>query len=120
MAISAFTSASPTVGTSEYSFATTSTTPATATDKGCYALTLDGNALAAGDEYLIQVYEAGPTSGGTRRLVESWPIFGPLPSPILMLPAPGGSLILGNGWDITIKKVAGTDRALPFTLWQVA
>jgi hypothetical protein len=119
MAISAYSTASPTIGTTEYSFAAASTSLPTVTDVGCYALVADLNALVAGDEYLIQLYEKGATSG-TKRLVDSWNIFGPSGKPVYMLPAPGGSMILGNGWDLTIKKIAGTDRAIPFTLWQIA
>jgi hypothetical protein len=119
MAIGRYATASPTIGATEYSCAAASTSLPTKTDIGFYALTVDFNALAAGDEYLVQVYEMG-VSGGTKRLLEAWPVFGPLGEPITFYPAPGGSLLLGNGWDWTIKKIAGTDRAIPYTLWQVA
>jgi hypothetical protein len=118
MAISAYSTASPTIGATEYSFAAASTSLPTKTDIGCYALVCDLNALAAGDEFLIQLYEMG-VSGGTKRLLEQWPVVGPSGEPNYMLPAPGGSFILGNGWDLTIKKIAGTDRAIPFTLWRI-
>jgi len=119
MAVSRYATASPTIGATEYSFAAASTTLPTKTDIGFYALVLDLNALAAGDEFLIQLYEMG-VSGGTKRLLESWPVFGPAAKPVACYPAPGGSMLLGNGFDWTIKKIAGTDRATPFTLWQVA
>jgi hypothetical protein len=118
MAISRYATASPTVGATEYSFAAASTSLPTKTDIAFYALTLDLNALTASEEFLVQLYEMG-VSGGTKRLVASWPVY-LMGNPVIVLPSPGGSLLLGNGWDWTIKKIAGTDRAIPFTLWAVA
>lgn len=118
MALVIYQEASPTIGATEYSFANGSTTLATKTDKGIYALTLDFNALVAADEFLVQLYEAARSSGGTKRIVDSWPIVGPQGKPNSIIPSTEG-YILGNGWDWTIKKIAGTDRAIPFTLWRV-
>ena len=119
MALASYSSASPTVGTTEYSLANASTSLATKTDAGVYAVTLDLNALAAADDFLLQVYEAG-ASGGTKRLVAVWPLTGVQPQPTAILPAMGAGFILGNGWDVTLKKVTGTDRAIPFTIWRVS
>lgn len=113
-----YAESSPTVGTTEYSFANGSTTLATKTEKGVYALALDCNAVVAGDQFLVQVYETARSAAGTKRLLESWLIEGPPGKPILYLPSTGG-IMLGNGWDWTIKKLAGTDRAIPGTLWRV-
>lgn len=115
--VTAYQSASPTVTTTEYSLANASTTLATKTDVGAYQVTLDQNALAAGDRYLLQLYEAG-ASGGTKRVADSWLLEGVPPDDNLVLLTP--TVILGRGWDWTLKKLAGTDRALPFTLWRVA
>lgn len=119
MALASYSSASPTVGTTEYSLAAASTSLATKTDIGVYSVTLDVNAIAAADDFLLQVYEMG-ASGGTKRLVDSWPLTGVQPGPVAILPAMGAGFILGNGWDITLKKISGTDRAIPFTIWRVS
>jgi hypothetical protein len=118
MAISRYATASPTIGATEYSLAAASTSLPTKTDIGFYALTLDLNALAAGDEFLLQLYEMG-VSAGTKRLLEQWSIVGPPGEPVSTFGSPS-DVPLGNGWDWTIKKIAGTDRAIPFTLWQTA
>lgn len=119
MAISRLSEASPTVGATEYSLPAASTTLATRTEIGFIAAVLDLNALAAGDEFLLQVYATARSSAGTKRLVDSWPLFGNTGKPNLLWPSPGGSILVGNGWDVTLKKIAGTDRAIPFTLWLV-
>ena len=115
MAITSYASASPTIGASEYSFAAASTSLPTKTDIGVYQLTADLNALAVGDQFLIQQYEMG-VSGGTKRVVQEWPLNGAQGMPNYISP----SFILGNGFDWTIKKLAGTDRAIPFTLWRIS
>lgn len=115
MAITAYAEGSPTIGTTEYSLAAESTTLATKTDVGAYQLTLDLNALAAGDVFLVTLYEAGATAG-TKRVAQEWVLDGVQLHPILILP----TFVLGNGWDWTIDKVSGTDRAIPFTIWQLA
>lgn len=113
-----YSEASPTIGSTEYSLANESTTLATKTEKGVYAVVLDLNAVIAGDQFLLQLYETALPSAGTKRLVESWYIEGVPGKPNAIIPSTGGYM-LGNGWDWTIKKIAGTDRAIPFTLWRV-
>lgn len=115
MAITIHATASPTVGTVEYSFAAASTTLPTDTTDGAYQLTADLFALAIGDLYLIKLYEMG-VAGGTKRVVQEWALDGVQGMPIWLSP----TFVLGNGWDWTIDKIAGTDRAIPFTLWKVA
>lgn len=115
--VTSYASASPTIGTTEYSFAAASTTLPTKTDLGAYQLTVDLNAVAAGDQFLFQQYEAGVASG-TKRLADSMLVTGVPNDDGLLLLTP--VVILGRGWDWTVKKLAGTDRALPFTLWKVA
>ncbi len=110
-------SASPTVSTTEYSFAAASTSLPSDTTDGVYQLTVDLNALAAGDAFLVQLYEMG-VAGGTKRMADSMILQGvaPVDGKVMITPA----VILGNGWDWTVKKLTGADRAVPFTLWKVA
>jgi hypothetical protein len=78
----------------------------TSTDHGVYSLLLDpvGAALTKGDYFIWKVYEK-VLSGSTKRVVMSG-IIGNAQSELLMIPA----VMLRNGWDMTIQKVAGTDR----------
>lgn len=59
--------------------------------------------MAAGDEFLFQVYEK--VDGSTAEAIWSTDRIGAQPGPII---TPFFSL--GNGWTITAKKIAGTDR----------
>jgi hypothetical protein len=118
MPLAVYTEGTATINSTEFSFASESTTLATKTDAGVYALVFDANAIVAGDQFLVQLYEAGKTAG-TKRLVESWIVEGKTGKPLMYLPSTGG-FILGNGWDITIKKLAGTDRSIDYTVWRVS
>lgn len=114
--LTAFKSASPTVSTTEYSFAQPGTTPQTMTDEGIYSLTLDANALVAGDLFEVKLYEAA-VAAGTKRVLHTWYIrVGGDPIQHFF---PEG-IILSHGWDWTIDKLTGADCVIPFTLWRVA
>lgn len=102
-------SGSATIGTTEYSLTLNSTSgvPAAKTDKGTISLVLDVNALAAGDQFLVTLYDKC-RSGDTQRKSATWMIAGAQAEPIFMTPP----LMIGEGWDMTIKRIAGTDRAI--------
>lgn len=114
MAISEAFSGSASIGTTEYSLTNNSTTLTAQTDDGVYQIFLDLSAMAAGDEYQIRVLEKC-RSGDTQRQVyiayvtntqgELWV------SP---------SLILLHGWEVTLDKIAGTDRTLNWSIRKVA
>lgn len=116
MAFATYASGNPTIGTSEYSLAgqTTTGVPLARTDIGIYQLVIDVNAIAAGDIFRVRFYERGQ-SGGTSRIVLERLYEGPQGIPLDLYPA----LLLGNGWDITIVRTAGTDRAFPYTIWRI-
>lgn len=107
MAWSVLYSGSNTIGTTEFSLTNNSTTIAAKTDKGAITLVLDVSAVAFGDEFEVKCYDKC-RSGDTQRVVDVWSIIGQQVSPIWMSP----SLPLGEGWDFTIKKLNGTDRAI--------
>lgn len=104
---------SETVSTTEHSLTTDSSGPDADTTVGVFQPFLDLNALAAGDTFRFAVYETVASGGGTQRRVYSAEFTGAQPSPIWAGPA----LILGVGWDMTLIKVAGTDRAI---VWRIA
>jgi len=104
-----------TVGSSELSVISGTTSLAVATDPGVYQLFVDdlGNMTKA-EEYRIRIYEK-VHSGGTKKAIFTATIKGVQSEPFV-----SPSLILGNGFDATLQKIAGTDRAFDATLRQVA
>jgi hypothetical protein len=114
MAISEAYANSASVSTTEYSLTNNSTTIATQTDDGVYQVFLDLNALAAGDEYQIRVLEK-VQSAGTQRAVFVAYVVG-AQGELWCSP----SLILLHGWDVTLKKISGTDRTIEWSIRKVA
>jgi hypothetical protein len=115
MAFLAAIDASPTIGTSEYSMVgeTTTSVPLSNTTETYITVVLDLNALAAADVFEMKVYEKADT--GTQRVRQVYTFAG-------VQPGPGDGIDLGHfkqGYDITLKKVSGTDRSIPFTLLRV-
>jgi hypothetical protein len=102
-------SGSNTISTTEFSLTlnTTSGAPASKTDKGTIQLVLDVNAMIAGDQYELKLYDAA-RSGDTQRLVSRWILTGAQAEVIFMTPA----LMLGEAWDYTLKRLAGSDRTI--------
>jgi hypothetical protein len=117
MAITAAFENSATISTSEYSLPANTTTgvPTSQTDDGVYQVFLDLNALTATEQYRLRVYEKVQAAGTQRVLYEAY-YYGAQGTPLVALP----SLILLHGWDITLLKVSGTDRAIPWSIRKVA
>ena len=114
MAISA-NEGSASIGTSEYSLpaATTSGVPTSQTDDSILQCFIDFSGITAGaDSYEVKVYEK-VTSGGTQR--EVYQALLVTKPEVVVLP----SLMLLNGWDITVKKISGTDRTIYWSLRKV-
>jgi hypothetical protein len=72
---------------------------------GVYQLWLDASAMAIGDEFLVRVYEKVLASSTKRLFFQQ--TLSDAQSEILVTP----SFILLNGWDMTLTKTAGTNRA---------
>lgn len=106
-----------TVGSSELSIVSGTTTLQTITDDGVYQLWLDpvGAAMAKGDRFKIRIYEKVESTGGTKRVVHSQVLSHAQSQAVLM---PG--LLLMHGWDFTIQKEAGTDRAWDASIRKIA
>jgi hypothetical protein len=115
MALSAAYEGSASISTTEYSLpnASTSLTPITA--DGVYQLFLDLNAMVAADQYELKLYEK-VQSAGTQRLVETWFFDGAQGKPHWVSP----SFLLLHGWDLTMKRIAGSDRTIGWSIRQVA
>jgi hypothetical protein len=114
MAITAAYEDSASIGTTEYSLPNDSTTLTPITVDGVYQAELYFDAMAAADQYQITVYEKVLSSGNQRIYYQAF-ITG-VQSQAFVIP----SLILMHGWDITVKKLAGTDRTVEWSIRQVA
>ena len=115
MAITALYENSATIGATEYSLPNNSTTLTPKTDDGVFQILLDLANMAAGDQYELKVYET-IQAAGSQRLIETAIYTGAQSAPGVVLP----SMIFLHGWDVTMKKLAGTDRAIGWSIRQVA
>lgn len=115
MAIAEFDSISAvTVGASELSILSGTTSLQENTTDGVYQLVVDAANMAKADEYRIRIYDSA-LSGGTKRVICQWTLLG-VQSELFVSP----SLILLHKWDMTIQKIAGSDRAFSASIRQVA
>lgn len=108
------TDGSVSVGTSEYFLKSASTTKTDQTTNVIAQCFIDFNALAAGDEYRIRVYEA-IAAAGTARIVYEAVVSGVQSEPIWVSP----SLVLVHGWEFSLQKLSGTDRTLLWSIRQI-
>lgn len=109
------TGSAVTVGATELSLLSGTITLQTDTTPGIYQLLLDCANMTAAESYELRVYETA-VAGGAKRAMHRHVISGVQATPILALP----SLLLGVGWDITLDKLAGTDRAFDWSIRKVA
>ena len=115
MAIAELHSGTATISTAEYSLVTNSTVLGSSTVDGNYQVFIDLAAMTATEEYEITVKEKAIASS-TQRVVFRSTVAGVQGSPIWVSP----SLILHHGWDVTVDKIAGTDRSIVWSIRQVA
>jgi hypothetical protein len=85
------------------------------TDDGVYQLWIDAGTMAKGDEYRIRLYEKVEGTGGTSKVFAEWSLLG-VQSQVFVTP----TFILINGWDMTLKKIAGSDRAFDASIRKLA
>jgi nitrogen fixation protein len=108
--ITTYNEGSQSVSTTEYSVANSSTTLTPKTDAGAYQLVLDMFAMTATEQYQIRIYEKSK-AGGTQRVLYEDIVSGVQTSLWV-----GPALALINGWDMTLKKLQGTDRSLDYSI----
>jgi hypothetical protein len=106
---STLTESTATIGASEYSLPNDSTTLTAQTDKVRLTVRVDFGAMAAGDTYIVKLYEK--INGGPSTLVESWYRVGVQAEALNI-----GPILVGGGWDVTVTKSAGTNRSIRWTL----
>lgn len=90
--------------------------PDTETSDGVFQAFIDLNALADGDIYEFRIYEKVLSSSTQRCVLVETLANSQSFAPVFVSP----SLILINGWDMTLLKVAGTDRSLDWSIRKLA
>lgn len=115
MAITEAFAGTEAVSTTEWSLTTDTAGPDVETSDGVFQLWLDLNALATGDEFQIKGYEKVQSTDTQRAFLQA-NVLGPQ-SPVNWV---SPSFILMNGWDFTLKKIAGTDRTITWSIRKVA
>lgn len=113
MAAITMTQDSASISTTEYFLASDSTTATYQTTDVVLQVYLDLGAMAAGDEYEIKIYEK---VDGTNAEVIYRATLNGAQSQMWVSPA----FILGVGWEVSLDKLAGTDRTIPWTLAKIA
>jgi hypothetical protein len=106
---------SATMGSTEWSMTTNTSGPDADTSSGLFQAFVDMNALDAGDIFEFRVYEKCRT-GDVQRTVYSARFANAQAAPVWAAPA----LILGVGWDMTLKKISGVDRAIAWRISKAA
>lgn len=105
-----------TVGATELSIISGTTTLSTDTTDGVFQLWVDDQTLMTKtEEYAIRIYEKVEETGGSKRLVFKATLKG-VQSEIFVSP----TLVLMHGWDMTLQKIAGTDRAFDANIRKIA
>lgn len=104
-----------TVSTTEYSVVNGGTTLQSINNLGLYYVEFDPAAMAKGDVFRFRIYNTTEDSPGTKRVKWFAELFGAQSS---ILSCPEG-ILLSYGWDVTIQRIAGSDRAFDATIWRV-
>lgn len=114
MPITAAYENSATIGTTLHSLPNNSTTLTPITVDGIYQVFLDLAAMTTTEEYEISVLEKVTAAGAQREVFKA--VVDGTSSPAWVSP----SLILMHGWDVQVRKLAGTDRSIGWSIRQVA
>ena len=112
MATITLTQASATIGVAEHFLASNSTTATYQTSDVILQVYLDLGAMAAGDEYLIKIYEK--VDGTNAEAIYRATVIGEQ-TDMWVSPA----FVLGVGWEVGVDKIAGTDRSILWTLAKI-
>lgn len=110
-------SGSASISTNEYSLpgATTSGVPLSSASTGAFQFFVDFRNMVSGDQYRLKLYER-PYASASQSSIDEWYFSGPQSEPMAVTPA----FILGEGWDITVIRTAGSDRTIFWSIRKVA
>ena len=106
------TTDSATISTTEYGLASDSTSITYQTDDCDLTVLVRIASMAAGDQFRLRLYEK--VNGGTAEVVWESIVTGVQPGPIVM-----PRLVVGEGWEATVQKLAGTDRTVHWSLRKI-
>lgn len=106
----AFTNDAATIGTTEYWLASDATTKVDQTDDCMLQVWIDFGAMTATEVYeyrLVEKVNAGTQDNaiGPLRVVG-------VQSGFVIIPG----LMVGDGWEVGVKKISGTDRSIAWSL----
>jgi len=104
-----------TVGVTPISLVSGTTTVNATVVTGVFQFWLDLSPMAKGDEFLFVISERVEATGGIRRTVLEQRFLG-VQAEVWASPV----LILRNGWNATLERVAGTDRAFDASVRQIS
>jgi hypothetical protein len=104
-----------TISTNEISIVSGTTGLQTITDDGVYQLFIDGAVFAKADEFVVRIYEKVEATGGAKRVLATFYIMGAQAQNFVTPP-----FLLINGWDMTIQRIAGADRAVDASIRKIA
>jgi len=106
------TNGSATIGLTEFFLASNSTTQTPQTTVNYLQAWIDFGNLAAGDVYEWRALEQ--VNAGTQRTVILGRVVGAQSSPVVIT-----GFVLGEGWEIGVKKISGVDRVIAWSLRKV-
>lgn len=98
-----FTQSALSVAGTELSLTNGTSSIAVNTNNVVISIWLEVVNMAAGDEFELALYEK-VLSGGTARRIILADLIGVQPDPIFVVP----SFHVGIGWDVTLKRIAGS------------
>lgn len=93
----------------------TGTTPAAQTNDCLIQVMVDGvTNMVKGDEFLLKIYEKA-RSGGTQRVCFQATL-SDAQSELFVTP----TLLMGNGWDVTMTRISASSRSFDTSVRQVS
>lgn len=99
-----------TISTTPFSLPNNSTTLTPQTDDCMLQIWVDVSAMTTTEQYQIEVLEKVKASG-TQQTVATASLTG-VQTSCFVFP----TLVVGNGWDVQVTKLAGTDRSISWSL----
>lgn len=115
MAVTEYLTGTETVSTTEWSMTTDSAGPDADTGDGAFQAVIELNNLAVGDVFEWKLYEKCQ-SGSTQRLSGSARFADVQAAANWVSPC----VLLMHGWDMTLKKISGTDRSISWSIRRVS
>lgn len=104
-----------TISTTEISMISGTSTLQNDTTPGTYCLVIDPANFAKGDIFEVKIKDKTRGSGGTQQVVAQFYVKNAQTQSVVYLTIP-----LLHGWDMTIKRTAGSDRAVTSSIRKVA